>query len=199
MVDQYRRLLRRMGKILLISDGYQARLMDLNGKLNLMAHVDALTGLSNRHDAMEKLETERSRAERHDGEFSIVLVDVDDFKNVNDTFGHEAGDRLLAGLSHVFHSALRREDTAARWGGDEFLVLLPESDNAAAEVLLRKLLGAVRRLEVPHRGGVLKCTLSAGSASFRTGDTVNDLLRRADAALYDAKRSGKDRGGSPPA
>lgn len=84
-----RRLLRRMGKILLISDGYQARLMDLNSRLNLLAHTDALTGLSNREDAVEKLEAERGRAERHGGEFSVVITDLDDFKTVNDTRGHE--------------------------------------------------------------------------------------------------------------
>jgi diguanylate cyclase (GGDEF)-like protein len=193
LTDRYRRLLRRMGKILLISDGYQARLMDLNGRLNLLAHTDGLTGLSNRHDAIEKLDAERSRAERHGGEFSVVIADVDDFKTVNDTRGHEAGDRLLSQLGRVFRSTMRREDTCARWGGEEFLFLLPETNVPSAEGLVRKLLAAVRRLEVPCQGGILKCTLSAGSASFRPGNSVNDLLRRADAGLYEAKRLGKDR------
>ena len=116
-----------MGKILLISDGYQARLMDLNTRLNLLAHTDGLTGLSNRQDAMEKLEAESSRAERHGGRFSVVIADVDDFKLVNDTLGHEAGDRLLSHLGRVFRSTMRREDTCARWGGEEFLFLLPET------------------------------------------------------------------------
>ena len=193
LAEKYRRLLRRMGKILLISDGYQAQLMDLNGRLNLLAHTDGLTGLSNRQDAVEKLEAERSRAERHGGVFSVVIADVDDFKLVNDTRGHEAGDRLLAQLGHVFRSTMRREDTCARWGGEEFLFLLPETDSAAAEALVGKLLAAVRRLRVPHQGAALGCTLSAGAVSFRPGSTVNDLLRLADAGLYEAKRLGKDR------
>jgi diguanylate cyclase len=193
ITDRYRRLLRRMGKILLISDGYQARLMDLNARLNLLAHTDGLTGLSNRQDAMEKLEAERSRAERHGGEFSVVIADVDDFKQVNDTRGHEAGDRLLTHLGRVFRSAMRREDTCARWGGEEFLFLLPETSGPAAEILLGKLLSAVRRQEVPCQGGTLRCTMSAGYASFGPGSTITELLRRADAALYEAKRLGKDR------
>ena len=193
LTEKYRRLLRRMGKILLISDGYQAQLMDLNGRLNLLAHTDGLTGLSNRQDAVEKLDAERSRAERHGGTFSVVIADVDDFKLVNDTRGHEAGDRLLAQLGRVFRSTMRREDTCARWGGEEFLFLLPETDSRAAEALVGKLLGAVRRLKVSHQGAALGCTLSAGTASFRPGSTVNDLLRLADAGLYEAKRLGKDR------
>jgi diguanylate cyclase len=193
LADNYRRLLRRMGKILLISDGYQARLMDLNTRLNLLAHTDGLTGLSNRQDAMEKLEVERSRAERHGGRFSVVIVDLDDFKLVNDTHGHEAGDRLLSQLGRVFRSTMRREDTCARWGGEEFLFLLPETSGPSAEVLVGKLLTAVRRLEVPYQGETLRCTLSAGYASFVPGRPVKELLRRADAALYEAKRLGKDR------
>jgi len=193
LTDRYRRLLRRMGKILLISDGYQARLMDLNARLNLLAHTDGLTGLSNRQDAMDKLEAKRSRAERHGGEFSVVIADVDDFKQVNDTRGHEAGDRLLTHLGRAFRSTMRREDTCARWGGEEFLFLLPETGSPAAEILLGKLLSAVRRQEVPCQGGTLRCTMSAGYASFRPGSTITELLRRADAALYEAKRLGKDR------
>ena len=193
LAEKYRRLLRRMGKILLISDGYQAQLMDLNGRLNLLAHTDGLTGLSNRQDAVEKLEAERSRAERHAGVFSVVIADIDDFKLVNDTRGHEAGDRLLAQLGRVLRATMRREDTCARWGGEEFLFLLPETDSPAAEALVGKLLGAVRRSKVSHQGALLGCTLSAGTATFRPGRTVNDLLRLADAGLYEAKRLGKDR------
>ncbi len=202
LVDRYRRLLRRMGKILLISDGYQARLMDLNTRLSLLAHTDSLTGLANRHAAMEKLGAERSRAERHGGVFSVAIADVDDFKRVNDAHGHEAGDRLLAALGHVLRSTIRREDTCARWGGEEFLFLLPETGPGAADSLVRKLVAAVRALEVPYRNAILRCTLSAGCVSSRLDRSVDDLLREADAALYEAKRLGKDRvvsaaGGAP--
>jgi len=193
LTDSYRRLLRRMGKILLISDGYQARLMDLNTRLNLLAHTDGLTGLSNRQDAMEKLEAENSRAERHGGTFSVVIADVDDFKQVNDTLGHEAGDRVLAHLGRVLRAALRREDTCARWGGEEFLFLLPETGEPAAAALVEKLLAAVRRQSVPYQGHALRCTMSAGFTTFTAGNPLKELLRRADAALYDAKRLGKDR------
>ncbi|HEY9594164.1 MAG TPA: diguanylate cyclase, partial [Spirochaetia bacterium] len=166
LTDRYRRLLRRMGKILLISDGYQARLMELNTSLNLLAHTDGLTGLGNRHDAVEKLEAEKSRTERHGGAFTVAIVDVDDFKAVNDTRGHEAGDLLLRELGRVLRAATRREDTCARWGGEEFLLVLPETDAPAAAALLGKLLNATRALSVPYRGQPLRCTISAGHATF---------------------------------
>ena len=192
LADRYRRLLRRMGKILLISDGYQARLIELNARLSLLAHTDSLTGISNRRAAMEKLEEERSRVERHGGVFSIAIADVDDFKALNDTHGHDAGDRLLAALGHVLRTGTRREDTCARWGGEEFFFLLPETGPAAAEGLVRKILASIKALEVPYRKEILRCTLSAGCASWRPSRGVDDLLRDADAALYEAKRRGKD-------
>jgi len=193
LTDRYRKLLRRMEKILLISDGYQARLMDMNARLELLAHTDGLTGLSNRHDAMERLEAERSRAERHKGCFSVVITDVDGFKSVNDTRGHEAGDVLLSGLGRVFRTVLRREDACARWGGEEFLFLLPEADASSVEAFARKLLRAVRDLEIPYHGETLRCTVSAGCATFTPGAAVDGVLRAADAALYAAKHGGKDR------
>lgn len=116
-----------MQKILLISDGFQQRLIDMNAGLEVLAHTDGLTGLSNRADAMEKLEAERSRAERHGGTFSVIITDVDDFKTINDGWGHDAGDMMLIALARTFRSILRREDTCARWGGEEFLFLLPET------------------------------------------------------------------------
>jgi diguanylate cyclase (GGDEF)-like protein len=193
LLDRYRRLLRRMGKILLISDGYQARLMDMNSRLHLLARTDGLMGISNRLDAMEKLEAERSRVERHGGIFSIAIADIDDFKAINDSHGHEAGDRVLSSVGRVLRSAMRREDTCARWGGEEFLFLLPETDLQAAESLVGKLLEAVRELTVTCEGATLRCTLSAGFTSFSAGRTVDDMLREADAGLYSAKRLGKNR------
>jgi len=193
LIDRYRRLFRRMGKILLISDGYQARLMDLNVRLNLLAHMDGLTGLANRHAAAERLEAERSRAERHGLPFAVAIADVDGFKAVNDTHGHEAGDVLLKELGRLLRSQRRREDTCSRGGGEEFIFLLPQTTGEAAELFLSKVLAAVRSLRVPYRGLSLRCTLSAGCADFRPGRSADDLLRQADAALYRAKQDGKDR------
>jgi diguanylate cyclase (GGDEF)-like protein len=197
LAERYRRLLRRMGKILLISDGYQARLMDLNVRLNLLAHTDGLTGLSNRHAGMERLEAERSRAERHGQPFSLAIADVDDFKAINDTHGHEAGDVMLRELSRMLRGQMRKEDTCARWGGEEFIFLLPETDGAAATALMTKLLAAVRGMQISYRGATLRCTMSAGCASLRPGRGVDDLLREADEGLYRAKREGKDRVSGP--
>jgi diguanylate cyclase (GGDEF)-like protein len=96
-------------------------------------------------------------------------------------------------LARSFASAIRREDTCARWGGEEFLFLLPEASAGEAEAMARKLLEAARSLAVPYRGALLRCTLSAGVAPFRPGASLDDILRGADAALYRAKHGGKDR------
>jgi diguanylate cyclase len=198
LTDRYRRLLRRMQKILLISDGFQRRLIDMNAGLEVLAHTDGLTGLSNRADAVEKLEAERSRAERHGGTFSVIIADVDDFKGINDGWGHQAGDMMLVAIARTFRSTLRREDTCARWGGEEFLFLLPETGPSPAGRLARKVLDAVREIALPYEKDVLRCTLSAGVTSFRAGASLDQVLREADRALYAAKHGGKNRVASGP-
>jgi diguanylate cyclase (GGDEF)-like protein len=151
---------------------------------------DPLTGLYNRRFLLEALEKETSRTERYGSEASLVLFDVDDFKQVNDTHGHAAGDAVLRAIAEVAEQCVRPSDSFARIGGEEFALLLPETGQLEALLVAERIRTAVSRREIlPDR----RVTLSGGVASC-PGDasTVQDLQRRADAALYWAKRNGKD-------
>jgi two-component system cell cycle response regulator len=163
-------------------------------ELERLATVDGLTGLYNRRHFLERLEQEAARVHRSGMSLSVLLLDLDHFKRVNDTYGHLVGDRVLAGVAHVLKASLRRTDFAARYGGEEFCVLAVDTPLEGAEALARRL---VRRVaEEPFRGGARETftvTCSIGVAQ-RTADDpgAEALLARADRALYAAKEAGRN-------
>lgn len=182
----------RMEKIVTISDGYQSQLRELSMRMDYMSRTDPLTGLPNRRDMMERLDREVRRFERYGTPFSVILFDVDDFKQVNDNYGHEAGDKVLRNLAEVFGRELRRTDSCARWGGEEFLVLCPEIALADARKAGEKCREAISASAVHVDSGEIHITLSGGLCSIEEGLDVDTIIRRADEALYRAKASGKD-------
>lgn len=193
LLRRYERANARMEKILTISDGYQAQLKDLLAQVGKMAHTDVLTGLPNRRAMIDRLEIELARAERYDGVFSVAIFDVDDFKRVNDTYGHEAGDIVLSTVAKTLRGALRRSDACARWGGEEFLVLFPETDLLEAMVGGVKVINAVAAIQIPRcEGKQITVTVSGGVATYRRGLELDGILKDADAALYRAKAAGKN-------
>ncbi len=154
-----------------------------------LAAVDELTGLYNRRFLNEYLEKELNRARRHRETFSILFVDLDDFKSMNDDFGHDAGDRVLATLSHEIQGLLRAEDFAARYGGEEFVVVLPHTDTEGGERFAARLSDCVATMTLPHD---VRVTFSGGIATYPVhGSTIRELLHKADKALYEAKARGK--------
>jgi diguanylate cyclase (GGDEF)-like protein/PAS domain S-box-containing protein len=161
----------------------------LEMELEQLATHDRLTGVLNRGRLEELLDHERSKAERYGGALSVILFDIDLFKQVNDTFGHGAGDTVLRELAHRAGESLRRSDRLGRWGGEEFMVLLPESTAEGARHVAEKLRTAVSATAFDTVGQV---TISLGIAAFRPGDTVDTLADRADRALYLAKAAGRD-------
>ena len=163
-------------------------------ELNLQAMRDPLTGLYNRRQLDESLHREVLRARRLGGTVGVMAIDVDHFKRVNDTLGHEVGDRALRGIAEELASCVREEDIACRAGGEEFVIILP----GAGKTALRSRAEAVRRTieqaQIPAGEGVLKLTVSIGLASFPSyGDTGQAVLRAADVALYKAKGAGRNR------
>jgi diguanylate cyclase (GGDEF)-like protein len=192
-IAKYAKMSRRFAKTILISDSYQSQLMDFKARLEITARTDLLTGLANRWEIMARLEAEQSRSERHDAPFSLLICDVDYFKDVNDTYGHSAGDRMLKGIADALSGAVRSEDFCGRWGGEEFLVMLPETGLAKAQLVAGKLLGAVRDMRVPWEGHKLSVTMSIGVGEFRSGMTIDHFIKVVDDALYSAKKSGRDR------
>jgi diguanylate cyclase (GGDEF)-like protein len=153
-------------------------------------HTDALTGLNNRRKLDEALKNEIDRAERYKNTFSIILLDIDNFKKINDTYGHLVGDDVLKRLTQVLKSGLRQTDIAGRWGGDEFLILLPLQDRGFAVMFAERLHAAIAATQIPEVGTVTSCF---GVAELVSGDSVEGLINRADAALYRAKVKGRNR------
>lgn len=158
--------------------------------LERLALTDRLTGLSNRHAGEQALDRELARARRTKSPVSLTLIDVDYFKFVNDRSGHAAGDDVLKQVSKVLTSTFRASDLAVRWGGDEFLVLLPDVPLAGATSFAERARSQVEGLSFPGVGAV---TISAGVVQVRPDEDARNAVRRADAELYEAKRSGRNR------
>lgn len=157
------------------------------------AHTDALTGLRNYRAFHESLRTEIHRASRYGRPLGMVMLDVDSFKELNDRFGHPAGDAALAHLGAVIRDALRREDFAARYGGDEITILLPETPPDGCLSVVRRLMGSVQDAKCLHDGKRLPLSISVGVAYFKAGMTAAQFVEAADQALYQAKQGGKGR------
>ena len=153
------------------------------------ARVDVLTGIANRRALEESLAAEISRAQRFEHQLAIVLLDLDHFKRTNDSFGHAGGDLLLSAVARLLDSAARQGDTVARFGGEEFVLVLPETDLPGARRLAERLRIAIEACRV----GEMRTTGSFGVATLAAGDDVDSLLAAADAALYRAKAGGRNR------
>jgi diguanylate cyclase (GGDEF)-like protein len=168
-----------------------ARLHDL---VQRQAITDDLTGLVNRRRFLAVLDAEVERAAQFGSGIGIVLIDLDDFKGVNDRFGHHSGDRVLAAFGSLLREHIRDVDLAARLGGEEFALLLPEVEGRDAVLVAERLRRSLaERPIVSVEGNALSSTASFGVAQYRPGDTGEDLLRLADDALYRAKGEGKNR------
>jgi diguanylate cyclase (GGDEF)-like protein len=164
------------------------------GELNDRAETDALTGLANRRTLDERLDEELDRAKRHGTHLSLVLIDIDDFKKVNDRFGHQAGDDVLRAVAPVFAGTLRELDLAGRFGGEEFAVVLPGTTVAGARGVAEQIRKAFAQIAVSGPAGErVRVTASFGAAEFPSCPSIKTLIEKADVALYEAKRAGKNR------
>jgi diguanylate cyclase (GGDEF)-like protein len=174
--------------------GRQRALAAANVRLLELATTDQLTGLKNRRAFIEAVENELHRSQRYGRPFSLAVLDVDHFKHVNDTYGHDAGDAVLRSLAHTCAQSLRNIDPIGRLGGEEFGVLFPETALEDATSACERLLSHVRAAGIAAGEVQLAATVSAGvTDGGRPGDTVNAVIKRADLALYAAKRNGRDR------
>lgn len=168
-----------------------------NARLEQLAQTDPLTQLLNRRALTERITAEMERALRYDSSMALLMIDLDHFKTVNDTYGHLVGDDVLRDVAALLTATIRTTDMVARYGGEEFLVLLPETDDAGAEAFAERIREAIER----HKFGgridqpALRLTTSVGVATFPAAriESVEDLFARADAALYRAKADGRNR------
>jgi diguanylate cyclase (GGDEF)-like protein len=169
--------------------------MTLMEELRIRASVDALTGLLNRRRWMERLAEEHARLLRQtDRPYTLLAIDLDHFKTVNDQHGHAIGDAVLRHVAERIQNCLRQTDAAGRLGGEEFIVLLPDTDLAAARPLAERLRATLAQSPLPHPNLPLIVTASLGLAQVLPSDTsYEDVMLRADRALYRAKHLGRNR------
>jgi two-component system, cell cycle response regulator len=173
------------------------RVVELQGARDHLARLvstDALTNLYSRRWWFELAATEFSRCRRYDRSFSVRVIDLDYFKQVNDTFGHDVGDKLLRAFADMLQVECRQSDILGRLGGEEFAILVPETPVGAAQTIAGRIRAACRHVKVTAPAGEdVTCSCSIGISQAQGDDVdIDDVLRRADAALYDAKRSGRD-------
>jgi two-component system, chemotaxis family, response regulator WspR len=176
----------------------QRQLEEKNFELSRLINVDGLTGLNNRRYFDEFADIEWNRAIRDHSEFALLMIDVDDFKRYNDTYGHLAGDDVLRGVGRAIKAAAERPaDITARFGGEEFVVILPGSSAQGIAGFGEKLRHGVENLRIQHIGstvaGALTVSIGGAATSPRQGESLLTVIEAADAALYHAKRSGRNR------
>jgi diguanylate cyclase (GGDEF)-like protein len=172
-----------------------AELARHRAQLAHLARHDPLTGLANRRALDEDLELLQARSRRYGRGFALAMCDLDRFKAYNDTHGHQAGDQALRAVAATIAGELRLGDGVYRYGGEEFLLVLPEQTLETARIAVERVRGAVERLAIGHAAGLGVLTLSAGITAYRPGNptTAEELLGQADAALYRAKSAGRNR------
>lgn len=184
----------RLRKLLKEKEGMIRDLTDLKEQLEKSACTDTLTQLFNRRGIKEHLDREIFRFERNKTGFSVILSDIDFFKKVNDRYGHDGGDQALIFTSHLLNQSCRKQDVVCRWGGEEFLILLPETRLEGAVQWAEKVRGKFNSEQFVFEGKEIPLTMSFGVAEFgRNGNDLDECLRVADACLYKAKESGRNR------
>jgi two-component system cell cycle response regulator len=173
----------------------QNKLISAREELRFRATHDELTGLSNRRVVLEAIDREYARRRREGGNLGIILIDLDHFKNVNDTYGHLAGDAVLKEAARRMTASVRPYDTVGRYGGEEFLVVAPSCDSSGAVKLAERIRESIQALPMPSVAGPVSITASCGVAVSTTAKPLDaqELLRSADEALYRAKGNGRNR------
>jgi diguanylate cyclase (GGDEF)-like protein len=170
----------------------QVSYQELSDRLDWASRTDDLTGLANRREMRQRLDAEQGIFTRYGHAYSVIMVDLDHFKQMNDRFGHAEGDRLLVKIAHCLRANVRNNDHVGRWGGEEFLVLMPQTRLPQAIQVAEKLRQAVRILNLTRGATGESVTASFGVQSIDNASDVEDLVRQADERMYEAKRQGRD-------
>jgi len=163
-------------------------------EMRALASYDSLTGLPSRHAFFDSAHNYVSLAQREKNPFSVMIIDLDHFKSINDRYGHPAGDAVLKLFGDVVNSVTRRSDIVGRLGGEEFAIVLPSTNTSKALEFSERLHHAINQAVLKYKGSAIRYTVSIGLSEFDTDseDSIDDLLARADLALYQAKQSGRN-------
>lgn len=168
------------------------RMREAEAELKHAAMTDSLTGLPNRRYLMQRLKDEEARSRRNKKAFSLIMADIDHFKAINDEFGHDVGDEILAHVSRVLTETLRGQDVVCRWGGEEFMIMLPETEEPGALIAAEKLRAALNSRPCQSSGKLLTATMTFGVCEIRNDHEVHNRIKRADLALYQGKARGRN-------
>jgi len=169
------------------------QLKEEKDKLENIAYTDPLTGLSNRRLFLEESKRLLELARRHGEPFSIIMLDVDNFKRINDEYGHDVGDMVLKNRAKAIEGNIRSSDIAARYGGEEFIIALPKTNGEGALLVAERIRQDFKKRKVKVNHEEVGTTVSVGVATYEEGDDLETLIKKADEALYEAKRTGKDK------
>lgn len=191
--ELYLTLSKRTERLIKEKKQLETQLGNMNRSLDLATRIDPMTGLANRRGIMEMIEQEFSRAHRHQRPTSIIMADLDYFKKVNDTHGFNTGDDVLVEVSRVLKSCLRNEDICSRWGGEEFLILLPETPLEGALAVANKIRESVAMTEFKANRPGIQITISLGICEYHPDQNIFEAISRADQALHQAKLGGRNR------
>lgn len=191
--ERLERQLRQLEKVSRISDRYQRVMRDLNLALKQAATHDSQTGLANRRLLLDRLKGEAERSTRNHRSFCVAMLDIDHFKQINDTYGHEAGDQVLAEVARVLESTVREYDLCGRWGGEEFLVVLPDCEIAAAAHSIHRVCECIQNIKIRCGAELINVSVSGGVAESSSKESHTETVNRADQALYLAKKNGRAR------
>jgi len=176
--------------LITVFSALMSRLKTIHKRLERLTGTDPLTGLSNRRALKKNLIMCIENHKRYGTKFSVLILDIDNFKNINDTFGHQKGDNILVTISNILKNTSRTTDCCARWGGEEFIILLPNSDVNGAIIKAENLRSTIENTI----SNPAKVTCSFGvSDAYKEDDTIDNIIMRADQALYQAKYMGKNR------
>jgi len=188
--DEIRQAVLAYAIVMVLAYIFEEALLKSYNEVSRLAVTDQLTGLYNRYYIFNRLNEEIKRAKRYGKNFCVILLDVDNFKNINDEFGHDVGDFVLFEVGEVLRNITRSVDTVGRLGGEEFIVICPNTDIVGGKIIAEKIRRSIEELHIPDVG---KITVSLGVAEFTGNETAHELIKSADLALYKAKRSGKNR------
>lgn len=188
LAQKYFKLSRKLDKIAKISDQFQKQLRELNEAFQRDSLTDYLTALPNRSYIQVRLEAEINRCARYGHTFGLIMADIDRFKQINDRYGHLAGDQALIEIARIIRSDLRKHDICARWGGEEFLILLSEADDTTTFTTAERLRQKIASQTIHYESHCFSVTLSLGACTYKPEYSIDECIRRADQALYRAKR-----------
>ena len=184
---------RRAEKLATENEQLKTQLVNMVRSLDLASRVDGMTGLANRRDIIEKIDREATRSHRHQHPFTVLLINVDNFKQVNASYGYNTGDDVLVEISRVLGGCVRNEDICARWGGEEFLLLLPETSAEASLSVADKVLESISMTEFKANKPGIRVTVSIGICEHDPAQTVQECISRTTQALNLAKQGGRNR------